>query len=149
MQLLPHAPYSPDRALSLRLIPNPEVKKQVKGTLFESAEDACRAFTRAVEDLPRSAWDGEWNEWFYREVLCIAAEGSLFLLLLKKCFLLLKKIKSNLVSQISTENPDIKIFCSTPSRVLRLLKELVFVVVASLTCTLPEFGFVYSSCQVP
>ena len=88
VQLLPHAPYSPDRAVSLRLLPNPEVKKQVKGTLFESAEDARRAFTRAVEDIPRSAWDGEWNEWFYRDALCIAAEGSLFLLLLIFFFLL-------------------------------------------------------------
>ena len=75
---MPHAPYSPDRALSLRLLPNPEVKKQVTGTLLESAEDARRAFTRAVEDIPRSAWVGEWNEWFYREALCIAAEGSFF-----------------------------------------------------------------------
>ena len=31
----------------------PEVKKQLKGTLFESVEDACRAFTRAVEDMLR------------------------------------------------------------------------------------------------
>ena len=62
------------------------MKKQVKGTLFESAEDARRAFTRAVEDIPRSAWDGEWNEWFYRKALCIAAEGSFCCCFVQKVF---------------------------------------------------------------
>ena len=50
VQLLPHAPYSPDLSPCDLFYPIPEVKKQLKGTLSESAEDACRAFTRAVED---------------------------------------------------------------------------------------------------
>ena len=34
----------------------PEVKKQMKGTQFESADDACGALARAVEDIPKSTW---------------------------------------------------------------------------------------------
>ena len=65
VQLLPHPPYSPDLSPCALF---PEVKKQLKGTLFESAEDACRAFTRAVEDIPdipdipKSTWAEEWNK---------------------------------------------------------------------------------------
>ena len=47
VQLLPHPPYSPDLS-PCDFFLFPEVKKQRKGTLLESAEDACRAFTRAV-----------------------------------------------------------------------------------------------------
>ena len=54
------------------------MKKQLKGTLFESAEDACRAFTRAVEDLPKSTWAEEWNKLLHRMAKCIAAEGRFF-----------------------------------------------------------------------
>ena len=56
----------------------PEVKKQLKGTQFESAEDAGGAFTRAVEDIPKSTWAEEWNTLSHRMAKCIAAEGSFF-----------------------------------------------------------------------
>ncbi|WP_419650344.1 hypothetical protein, partial [Thiolapillus sp.] len=56
----------------------PEVKEQLKGTLFESVEDVCRTFTRAVEDIPKSTWAEEWNKWFHRMAKCIAAEGRFF-----------------------------------------------------------------------
>ena len=53
----------------------PEVKKHLKGILFESAEEACRAFPRAVEDRPKSTWAEEWKTWFHRMAKCKAAEG--------------------------------------------------------------------------
>ena len=54
------------------------MKKQLKGTRFERAEDACRTFTRAVEDITRSTWAEEWNKWFHRMAKCMAAEGRFF-----------------------------------------------------------------------
>ena len=51
------------------------MKKQLKGTLFESAEDAWRALTRAVEDIPKSTWAEEWTEWFHRMAKRMAVEG--------------------------------------------------------------------------
>ena len=44
--------------------------------MFESVEDACRAFTRAIEDIPKSTWAEEWNEWFHRTANCRDAEGG-------------------------------------------------------------------------
>ena len=55
VQLLPHPPYSPDLS-PCDFFLFPEVKRRLKGTLFESAEDARRAFTSAFEDLPKSIW---------------------------------------------------------------------------------------------
>ena len=72
-----HPPYSPDISpwdFFLFL----EVKKQLKGTLFETVEDACRVFTRAVEDITRSTWAEEWNKWFHQMAKCMAAGGSFF-----------------------------------------------------------------------
>ena len=79
MQLLPHPLYSPDLS-PCNFFLFPEVKKQLKGTIFESAEDACRAFTRATEDMPKSTWAEEWNISFHRMAECSAylpKEGSL------------------------------------------------------------------------
>ena len=51
-------------------------EETIKGTLFESAEVACQAFKRAVDDIPnKSAWA---EGWFHRMVFCIAAEGGFF-----------------------------------------------------------------------
>ena len=72
VQLLPHPP---DLFLC-DLFLFPEVKKQLKGTLFVSTEDACRAFTTAVEDIPKSTWAEEWNKWFHRMAKCIAGESN-------------------------------------------------------------------------
>ena len=96
VQLLLHLPYSPDRSLCDFLL-FPEVKKQLKGTHFESAEDACRTFTRAVEDVPKSTWDEEQNELFHCMAMCIAAEGRF-----------LKKWRNSffLLSPISNEYPE-------------------------------------------
>ena len=58
VQLLSHPPYSPDLT-PCDFFLFPEVRKQLKGTLFESAENECRAFTGAVEDLPKSTWAEE------------------------------------------------------------------------------------------
>ena len=77
VQQQPHRPYSPDLSpCDFFLIP--EVKKQLKGTLFESAEGALRAFTRAVEDIPKLTWAEKWNKRFHRMTKCIAAEGRFF-----------------------------------------------------------------------
>ena len=54
------------------------MNKQLKGTLFESVEDVCRTFTRAVEDIRKSTKAEEWNKWFYRMAKCITAEGRFF-----------------------------------------------------------------------
>ena len=51
MQLLPHPPYFSDLS-PCDFFLSPKVRKQLKGTLFESVEDACRAFTSAIEDVP-------------------------------------------------------------------------------------------------
>ena len=56
----------------------PELKKHRKSTLFESAEGALRAFTRAVEDIPKLTWAEKWNKRFHRMTKCIAAEGRFF-----------------------------------------------------------------------
>ena len=77
VQLLPHPPYSPDLS-PCDFFLFTEVKKQLNGTLFESAEDVCRAFTRAVEDIPKSTWAEEWNKWFHCMDKCIAVEGMFF-----------------------------------------------------------------------
>ena len=58
---VPYPPYSPN-LFPCNVFLFPEVNKQLKGTLFESAQDACRAFTGAVEDIPKSTWDEEWNK---------------------------------------------------------------------------------------
>ena len=72
--LLPHPPYSPDLSPCYFLL-FPEVKEHLKGTLFESAKDTCRVFTRAVEYIPISTWAQEWNKWFHRMGKCTAADG--------------------------------------------------------------------------
>ena len=65
VQLLPHSPYSPD-LFPCDFLLITKMKKHLKGTLSESAEDVCRAFTRAVEDVAKSTWVEEWNRWFHR-----------------------------------------------------------------------------------
>ena len=77
VQLLPHPSYSPDLSPSDFFLV-PEVNKQLKGTLFESVEDVCRTFTRAVEDIPKSTWTEEWNKLFHRRSKRTAAEGRFF-----------------------------------------------------------------------
>ena len=61
VQLQPHPPCSPDLS-PCDFFFFPQVKKQLKGILFESPEDACREFTRAIEDIPRSTWAEKWNK---------------------------------------------------------------------------------------
>ena len=51
--LLPHPPYSPDLS-PCDLFLSPEVKKRLKGTLFETVRGARRAFTRIVEDISQT-----------------------------------------------------------------------------------------------
>ena len=53
------------RPLSLRL-------QQLKGV----HQEPCRAFTRSTENVPKSTWSEEWNEWFQHIMaLCVGAEG--------------------------------------------------------------------------
>ena len=77
VQLLPYPPYSPDLS-PCDFFLFPELKRQLNGILFESAEEACRAFPRAVEDRPKSTWAEEWKTWFHRMAKCIAAEERFF-----------------------------------------------------------------------
>ena len=51
VQLLPYPPYSPDLS-PCDFFLFPEVKKQLKGTLFESVEDACLSFTCLLYTSP-------------------------------------------------------------------------------------------------
>ena len=72
MQLLLYSSYSPDLSpCDFFLFP--------EMILFEMKnaqhEDACWAFTRAVEDIPKSAWTEEWNKWLHCMAKCIAADG--------------------------------------------------------------------------
>ena len=53
VQLQPHPPYSPDLS-PCDLFLSPEVKKRLKGTLFETVRGARRAFTRIVEDISQT-----------------------------------------------------------------------------------------------
>ena len=70
---MPHPKYSPD-CCPYDIFLLREVKIQLKGYLFESAEDTCRAFTKAVEGIPKPTWAED--KWFHYIALCIAAEGS-------------------------------------------------------------------------
>ena len=75
--LLLYPSYSPDLSpCDFCLVP--ELKKQLKGTLFDSVEDVCRTFTRAVEDIRKSTKAEEWNKWFHHMAKCRAAEGRFF-----------------------------------------------------------------------
>ena len=55
IHLLPHPQYLPDLSPTDFFL-FPEVKKQLKGTLFESTKDACQVFTRAFEDILKLIW---------------------------------------------------------------------------------------------
>ena len=74
---MPHPPYSPDLS-PCNFFLFPELKKRLKGTLFERVEVARGAFTGAVEEIPKSTWVEEWNKWFHRVTKYTAAEGRFF-----------------------------------------------------------------------
>ena len=61
VQLLLDPPFSPDLS-PWNFFLFQEEKKQVKGTLFDSVEYIRGAFTRDVEDIPKSTWAEEWNK---------------------------------------------------------------------------------------
>lgn len=75
--LLSHPPYSPDLS-PCDFFLFPFVKKQLRGTRFESPEDAVRAFTRAIEDIDDVTWSQAWMSWFARMVSCVSAGGGFF-----------------------------------------------------------------------
>lgn len=77
VQLLSHPPYSPDLA-PCDFFLFPFVKKQLRGTRFNSPEDAVRAFTRAIEDIDDVTWSTAWMTWFERMGKCVAAGGEYF-----------------------------------------------------------------------
>ena len=53
VQLMSHPPYSPDLA-PCDFFLFPHAKKQLRGTRYDSPQDAIRAFTRAIDSIDRS-----------------------------------------------------------------------------------------------
>lgn len=77
VQLLSHPPYSPDLA-PCDFFLFPHVKKQIRGTRYESPDDAVGAFTRAVEGINENVWIDVFRQWFDRMSKCILAQGGYF-----------------------------------------------------------------------
>ena len=77
VQLISHPPYSPDLA-PCDFAVFPKVKNQLRGTRFDTPQDAVRAFTRAIEGNDEVTWSEVWRNWFERMQRCIAASGGYF-----------------------------------------------------------------------
>ena len=70
-------PYSPDLA-PCDLFLFPHVKKQLRGTRYDSPQDAIRAFTRAIDSIDKVSWSEVWKSWFQCMARCIEAHGGNF-----------------------------------------------------------------------
>jgi histone-lysine N-methyltransferase SETMAR len=77
VQQLGHPPYSPDLA-PCDFFVFPTVKRQLKGTRFESPEEAVVAFVACLQDIPHSEWCSCFAKWFARMQKCIDAAGEYF-----------------------------------------------------------------------
>ena len=71
VQLMSHPPYSPDLA-PCDFFLFPHVKKQLRGTRYDSPKDAIRAFTRAIDSIDKVSWPEVWKSWFQRMAHCSA-----------------------------------------------------------------------------
>lgn len=72
-----HPPYSPDLA-PCDFFVFPHVKKQLRGTRYDTPQDAVRAFTGVIEGIDKVTWSEVWRTWFERMNRCIAAGGEYF-----------------------------------------------------------------------
>ena len=77
VQLLSHHPYSPDLA-PCDFFLFPHVKKQLRGTRYDSPQDAIRAFTRAIDSVDKVTWSEVRKSWFQLMARCIEAQGGYF-----------------------------------------------------------------------
>ena len=77
VKLMSHPPYSPDLA-PCDFFVFPHVKNQLRGTRYDSPQDAVRAFTGAVEAMDKVTWAEVWRSWFERMYRCIAAGEEYF-----------------------------------------------------------------------
>ena len=77
VSLMSHPPYSPDLAPCDYFLFS-HVKKQLRGTRFESPDVAVRAFTRVIEGIDENMWADVFMRWFDRMSKCIAAQGGYF-----------------------------------------------------------------------
>ena len=77
VQVMSHPPYSPDLA-PCDFFLFPHVKKQLRGTRYDSPQHATPAFTRAVDSVDKVTWSEVWKSWFQRMARCIEAQGGYF-----------------------------------------------------------------------
>ena len=75
VQLMSHPPYSPD------LVPCdfflfPHVKKPLRGTRYDSPQDAIRACTRAIHSIDKVTWSEVCKSWFWHMARCSEAHGG-------------------------------------------------------------------------
>lgn len=77
VKLMSHPPYSPDLA-PCDFFVFPHVKKQLRGTRYDTPQDAVRAFTGVIEGIDKVTWSEVWRTWFERMNRCIAAGGEYF-----------------------------------------------------------------------
>ncbi|KFD49184.1 hypothetical protein M513_09906 [Trichuris suis] len=73
-KVIPHPPYSPDRALSDFFL-FPKLKEHIKGTLFESMDVAKRAVSTWCNTQPPGFYkEGLWR-WRHRQQKCLQVDG--------------------------------------------------------------------------
>ena len=77
VQLMSHPSYSLDLA-PCQCFLFPLIKKQLRGTLYDSPQDAIRAFTRSIDSIDKVTWSEVWKSWFQRMACCIEAQGGYF-----------------------------------------------------------------------
>ena len=77
LQQVDHPTYSPDLAPRDFFV-FPQVKKQLRGVRFESAEAAVQAFIQHVQGIPVSEWSTCFEEWFQRMQKYIDSAGEYF-----------------------------------------------------------------------
>ena len=77
LEMIENPPYSPDLApCDFWLFPN--LKRHLKGRLFESESELIAAFLEAVECIPVSSHSKLFNMWLHRCQRCIDANGEYF-----------------------------------------------------------------------
>jgi histone-lysine N-methyltransferase SETMAR len=77
VRLLTHPPYSPDLA-PCDFFLFPYIKNLLRGTLFNTPNDAVDAYMDALKDVPKESWKKCFENWFKRMKLCIDADGAYF-----------------------------------------------------------------------
>ena len=75
--VLPQPPYSPDLAPADFWL-FPQVKEQLKGQRFHSAEDVRIAATEALKNVSQNGFQDCFEKWYGRWQTCVAVEGAYF-----------------------------------------------------------------------